>query len=681
LASGFTVTYAHHFLINGKRGKALYGLLYTIILATIFTALQGVEYSVSSFTISDGAFGSCFYFGTGLILAPILKSICMKIKISNYSTVKAQDKRSNPINSTSNLNPNWIIGFCNAFTKGVKHFSTKRSCSNNQLSLVVWGINLNSSLGNGRITNQENSMIKLPPYQKSIIIGLILSDGWLSFPAKRSNYPRLGFKQSLSHSTYVWFVFNILSPYCNTGPKLVSNVKVDKIHYALGLFTRSLTCFIELHSLFYLKGVKVIPQNIYDLLTPVALAHLIMGDGNALHHGLIICTNSYSIQDVVKLMNVLMIRYGLECTMTLKKQNQKVEYMIYIRQNSMSLLRSIVKPYLCSSMLYKLDNSKVYPTTKCSVIKEFRQKRLYSTINTQKEINPYWVTGFADAKSSFSVRIAKDEKRFKSLRIAPIFTIELHEKDFDLLKQINAFFTVGTIIKRVKNGNPSVIYWVQSTKALKDVIIPHFNKYNLLTQKREDFRMFSLVVDILYNGQHKTEEGLNKILSYKASISKGLSKSLLDMFPDIIPVARNLILSTKDFNPFWVAGFVDGEGCFYVKTSKTHSGYRVSPYFYIAQHIRDIDLLENLVIYLNCGLVETVKTRPTQSSYVVYKFNDITNKIIPFFEKYSLRGNKLLDFYDFKKVVNIVGEINKYDEHSATLKEILKIKRNMNRNR
>ncbi len=106
MASGFTVTYAHHFLINGKRGKALYGLLYTIILATIFTALQGVEYSVSSFTISDGAFGSCFYFGTGLILAPILKNIYMKIKISNYSTVKAQDKSSNPINSTSNLNPN-----------------------------------------------------------------------------------------------------------------------------------------------------------------------------------------------------------------------------------------------------------------------------------------------------------------------------------------------------------------------------------------------------------------------------------------------------------------------------------------------------------------------------------------------------------------------------------------------
>lgn len=65
LASGFTVTYSHHYLINGNRKRSLYGLVYTIILATVFTALQGVEYSVSSFTISDGAFGSCFYFGTG----------------------------------------------------------------------------------------------------------------------------------------------------------------------------------------------------------------------------------------------------------------------------------------------------------------------------------------------------------------------------------------------------------------------------------------------------------------------------------------------------------------------------------------------------------------------------------------------------------------------------------------
>ena len=65
LSSGVTVTYAHHSLIQGNRSGALNGLIFTIILAIIFTAFQGVEYSVSSFTISDGTYASCFYFGTG----------------------------------------------------------------------------------------------------------------------------------------------------------------------------------------------------------------------------------------------------------------------------------------------------------------------------------------------------------------------------------------------------------------------------------------------------------------------------------------------------------------------------------------------------------------------------------------------------------------------------------------
>src|SRR5271170_6987144 len=65
LSSGVTVTYAHHSLIQGNRKGVIYGLLSTIILAVIFTLLQGIEYTVSSFTISDGVFGSTFYFGTG----------------------------------------------------------------------------------------------------------------------------------------------------------------------------------------------------------------------------------------------------------------------------------------------------------------------------------------------------------------------------------------------------------------------------------------------------------------------------------------------------------------------------------------------------------------------------------------------------------------------------------------
>jgi cytochrome c oxidase subunit 3 len=65
LSSGATITYAHHGLIKGDRKAAIYGSIFTVILAAIFTACQGIEYAVSSFTISDGVFGTCFYFGTG----------------------------------------------------------------------------------------------------------------------------------------------------------------------------------------------------------------------------------------------------------------------------------------------------------------------------------------------------------------------------------------------------------------------------------------------------------------------------------------------------------------------------------------------------------------------------------------------------------------------------------------
>ena len=65
LSSGFTVTYAHHSLIQGNRSGVLYGLVLTVILALVFTSLQGIEYAVSSFTLSDSTYGSCFYFATG----------------------------------------------------------------------------------------------------------------------------------------------------------------------------------------------------------------------------------------------------------------------------------------------------------------------------------------------------------------------------------------------------------------------------------------------------------------------------------------------------------------------------------------------------------------------------------------------------------------------------------------
>lgn len=65
LASGVSVTWAHHALIEGEKRNGLQGLVVTVILGVYFTVLQWNEYLEASFTIADGAYGSSFFVATG----------------------------------------------------------------------------------------------------------------------------------------------------------------------------------------------------------------------------------------------------------------------------------------------------------------------------------------------------------------------------------------------------------------------------------------------------------------------------------------------------------------------------------------------------------------------------------------------------------------------------------------
>lgn len=68
--------------------------------------------------------------------------------------------------------------------------------------------------------------------------------------------------------------------------------------------------------MFIIKGVKIVPQEIYDLLSPMTLVHWIMSDGASIKNGgVLLCTDSYTISDVCKLINVLKIKFNLNCTL------------------------------------------------------------------------------------------------------------------------------------------------------------------------------------------------------------------------------------------------------------------------------------------------------------------------------------------------------------------------------
>ena len=92
------------------------------------------------------------------------------------------------------------------------------------------------------------------------------------------------------------------------------------------------------------------------------------------------------------------------------------------------------------------------------------------------------------------------------------------------------FFGLGKITKL---GSESVQYRVSSLEDL-NFIINHFDNYPLLTRKHSDYLLFKEVINLMKEGKHLTLEGLNRVISIKASLNSGkLSKELSLAFTKI----------------------------------------------------------------------------------------------------------------------------------------------------
>jgi hypothetical protein len=144
----------------------------------------------------------------------------------------------------------------------------------------------------------------------------------------------------------------------------------------------------------------------------------------------------------------------------------------------------------------------------------------FSTLNAQsKTMSPFFVSGFSDAESNFHVSILKNNKYKSGWRVLASFQICLHSRDLPLLLQLKAFFGGIGSIRKTTNV---VIYSVNRIKDLTTIIIPHFTKYPLLTQKGADFILFKQIVELMSNKSHLYLEGLYKIINIKASMNLGL---------------------------------------------------------------------------------------------------------------------------------------------------------------
>ena len=134
----------------------------------------------------------------------------------------------------------------------------------------------------------------------------------------------------------------------------------------------------------------------------------------------------------------------------------------------------------------------------------------------------------------------------------------------------------------------------------------------------------------------------------------------------------------------WIAGFVDGEGCFSVPIFRNHKAalrWQVQPQFVVAQSVSGRDALEELVSVFGCGKVYVNQRhddhREQLALYSVKRFADLRDVIVPFFQEHQLRTSKRENFGKFVRVLCLIEE-RKHLTISGLI-EIAEIVETMNR--
>jgi hypothetical protein len=187
-----------------------------------------------------------------------------------------------------------------------------------------------------------------------MIIGLLLGDSSINKSG------RLIFEQSIKHLDYIMHLYEEFYDYTDSLPKFYKryDYRYDKFNYSI--YFKTLPNFYYYYDLFMVETenkntIKIVPENVYDLLTPIGLAYWIMDDGqyNGKKAGITLCTDNFSFNEVLALKYVLQNKFKLECSIH-NKNRQKNHYRIYILKSSVPLLQLLVNDYIHASLKYKI---------------------------------------------------------------------------------------------------------------------------------------------------------------------------------------------------------------------------------------------------------------------------------------------------------------------------------------
>lgn len=187
--------------------------------------------------------------------------------------------------------------------------------------------------------------IKLSNLQKEFVVGSLLGDGNID---KKANHSRLRFCHGAKQIEYLNWKREMLS-------QLVvqhNNIVIQKTRNSTmnSFQTISHPELTEYYNLFYNNKIKIVPQNIQQILTPFSIAVWFMDDGwrSQQYRSALFCTDSFTLKENQLLVDALQNKFDIK-TKLLNSSNRIVLY-----KEEVDKLSNLIKPYIIPSMTYKL---------------------------------------------------------------------------------------------------------------------------------------------------------------------------------------------------------------------------------------------------------------------------------------------------------------------------------------
>jgi hypothetical protein len=140
-------------------------------------------------------------------------------------------------------------------------------------------------------------------------------------------------------------------------------------------------------------------------------------------------------------------------------------------------------------------------------------------LNSFKRNIAEYISGYVDGEGCFSISFSRRKKLLIGWETKPSFAVGQNYDRAEVIELLKKYFDCGSI--RRDYSDKTLKFEVRSITDLTHKIIPHFQKYPLLSGKQKDFALFKKICEMVQKRKHLEKEGLRKIvqLAYRMNQS------------------------------------------------------------------------------------------------------------------------------------------------------------------